>query len=147
MLVKWVFKLMVSAKEPTICNIYLLKKPTIGNMVSYFLQHSKGHLISFVSTWYLQYMNILKKKKLFYRFISVNHHLNNLQVVIFINFVNKGIFSLEQWMQMMIKFQEHRKQGFPIILFNYGHPMLMTNKKTIKIKLLNPRFNIKANIL
>jgi hypothetical protein len=36
-------------------------------------------------------------------------------------------------MQMIVKFQEHKKQGFPIILFNYGHPMFMTNKKTNQI--------------
>jgi hypothetical protein len=40
--------------------------------------------------------------------------------------MNKGTFNLEQWMQMMIRFQENKKQGFPIIFFSYGHPMLMT---------------------
>jgi hypothetical protein len=31
-------------------------------------------------------------------------------------------------MQMIIKLQEHKKQEFLIIFFNYGHCMLMTNK-------------------
>lgn len=41
--------------------------------------------------------------------------------------VNKGTFNLGQWMQMMIRLQEHKKQGFFIIFFNYDHLMPMTN--------------------
>ncbi len=39
---------LISIWKPTIPNICITKKPTIENMVSCFLYHSKGHLISFL---------------------------------------------------------------------------------------------------
>jgi len=45
-----------------------------------------------------------------------------------IMYVNKETFNLRQLIQMMIRLQEHKKQEFLIVFFNYGHPMLMTNK-------------------
>jgi hypothetical protein len=32
-------------------------------------------------------------------------------------------------MQMIIKLWEHKKQAFPITIFNYDNPMLITNNK------------------
>ncbi len=29
----------------------------------------------------------------------------------------------------MMKLQKHKKQGFPIIFFNYGHLVFMANKR------------------
>jgi hypothetical protein len=43
-------------------------------------------------------------------------------------YVKKVTFNLGQLMQMMIRLQDYKKQEFLIVIFNYGHPMLMTNK-------------------
>jgi hypothetical protein len=56
-------------------------------------------------------------------------------------------FQFKQWMQMMMRLQEHRKQRFLIIFFNNGHLMFMTSKKKKNLKLLNLKSNIKVNKL
>ncbi len=79
--------------------------------------------IHLIFTKYQQFL----VNKLLCRFIGGNHHLKHVQIPMFINFVSKGTFKLEQWMQMIIRLQEHRNYKFPIILFNYSHPMFTTN--------------------
>lgn len=61
--------------------------------------------------------------------INANQHFKNVQITIITNYVcYKETFNLRQLMQMMIRLQEHKKQEFLIVFFNYDHPMLMTNK-------------------
>ncbi len=66
--------------------------------------------IHLISTKYQQFLI----NKLLCKFVDVGQHFKNVQIHIFVNYVNKGTFSLEQWIQMMMKFQEHRKQRFHI---------------------------------
>jgi hypothetical protein len=98
----WNFFLLVSIWELTVPNICLAKKSIVGNMVSCCLHHSKGHYQSLASTKYLQNINNSQLTRFLCKFINVDHHLKNVQVVIFINFINIRTFNLKQWMQMMI---------------------------------------------
>jgi hypothetical protein len=82
------------------------------------LHHCKVQFISFASSWYSWNFNNSQLIKLFCRFTNVDHHLKNVQIVIFITFVNKKTFSFKQWMQMIIRFQKHRKWRFLIKFFS-----------------------------
>ncbi len=64
--------------------------------------------IFYIHLMFTKYQQFLVNK-LLCRFVGVGHHLKNVQVTIYINYVNKEIFSFKQWMQMMIKLQEHKK--------------------------------------
>ncbi len=98
-------------------------------MVSCFLPHSKKHLIRVASISYLWNIN-----KLLGKFIGVKYHLQN--VWNFINFVSNGTFNLRKWMQMTIRLQNHRKQGFSIMLFSYGHHL---DKRKVQFQTLESR--------
>jgi hypothetical protein len=64
--------------------------------------------IFYIHLMFTKYQQFLVNK-LLCRFVGVGHHLKNVQVPIYINYVNKEILSFKQWMQMMIKLQEHKK--------------------------------------
>lgn len=98
--------------------------------------------------WYLLYSKYQQffVNKLLCRFISLEHHFKNVQVLNFINFVRKGTFNLKQWIQLMIKLQEHRKQTLSYVLVRIA-PCSRPIKEDINFKFLNLGFNIKTNIL
>jgi len=95
-------------------------------MVSCFLHHSKRHLI------FLHSHDIFNSFQLTRSFASslmlINISKMSKLLSSSIMYVNKETFNLRQLMQMMIRLQEHKKQEFLIVFFNYDHRMLMTNK-------------------
>jgi hypothetical protein len=100
--------LLVSIWESIIPKIYQEKNPTMGNMASCFSHHQKGHLISshLLITPKNQQVSL---NKLFCWFDIPCYHLKNIQIIIILQFlVSKTIFRFYRWMQVIIRFHEHR---------------------------------------
>jgi hypothetical protein len=98
-------------------------------MDSHFLDHSNEHLML---SHPLQNISSFLINKLICKFIGACYHLEDIQIVIFITFVNKRAFSLRfNGNDGKTSLRAYRKQRSFIVLFNYGNPLFMTNKITV----------------
>jgi hypothetical protein len=98
-------------------------------MDSHFLDHSNGHLMLSHPLDIFKILVVFFINKLICKFIGAHYHFEDIQIVIFIIFVDKRAFSLRfNGNDEKITLRAYRKQGYFIVLFNYGNPLFMTNK-------------------